>query len=111
MLSPPTSTTTVLIYDRDGAATIENLAPRERLAACYRWATARDLTVLGQVCGYGGAGMDFALDALLDQCASTRAALLVYSRDCLAPDPALVAEVTERLGELPILTAREGTAQ
>lgn len=100
----------VVIYDRGGSS-IRGLEARERLAACYRWASARGKVVLDQVLAWDPAGpvISPTLSGALDACARGHADLLAYADECVGDEVAR-AVVGERLGSLKLLSVIDSGA-
>jgi hypothetical protein len=99
----------VVIYDSGTSG--GSLSPSERVAACYRWASAREYAVLEQTISWDTRGTHIppALAAVLDTCVRKRADLLVYTLDCLGDEDTRAA-VVERLGQLRLLTVHAAPA-
>lgn len=87
----PEHSAPVIVYDRGGAS-VRGLEPRERIAACYRWASASGKTVTDQVIAWDAAdGVTATLAAALDACLREGADLLVYADECIGDTGALTA--------------------
>lgn len=93
----------IAIYDQRDTDSAHGLDFHERVAACYRWASARGHVVLDQFIAYDDPGdaPPAALKRALQVCAESGAALLVYASDCLGRD---LADTLAQLGTRSLLT-------
>jgi hypothetical protein len=95
----------VAIYDRRDVGNVHGLDWQERLAACYRRASARGHVVLDQFISRADAGdaLPTVLGHALEVCAAAGASLLVYASECIGKDSSLIDAAAERLGSRPVL--------
>jgi hypothetical protein len=104
--SSPQAGAPVVIYDRRDCGPVHGLGVQERVAACYRWASARGHVVLDRFVSWDSVGspLPAALSRALDLCMAEGASLLVYAEQCLADAAELRDAVTKYLSGRAALT-------
>lgn len=102
----------VAIYDGRDDARVRGLGCLERVAACYRWASARGHLVLGQYVDWNErAAVSAALVHALEECAAHGASLLIYATECIGAEPERLDTITRRLDGRPVLFVVDAVEQ
>lgn len=102
----------VAIYDRRDDVRVRGLGCLERVAACYRWASARGHLVLGQYVDWNEpAVVPASLAHALEECAAHGASLLIYAAECIGAEPERLDAITQRLDGRPVLFVVDAVEQ